>query len=147
MKILAVANAGGHFIQLLRLRPAFGDHQVAYLSSIKDFKELVKESTFFQVPDANRSTKLELVKSLFRVARIVRFYKPDVIITTGAALGLLSVVVGRILGIKTIWVDSMANVERISLSGRLASFFVHQAFTQWSQLSTTKFIYRGNVIS
>jgi len=38
-KIIAVASGGGHFIQLLRLRPAFEGHQVSYVTTIDGYQE------------------------------------------------------------------------------------------------------------
>jgi hypothetical protein len=43
-------------------------------------------------------------------------FKPNIILTTGAAPGVLAVIVGKLRGPKNIWVDSIANVERLALS-------------------------------
>lgn len=145
MKILAVANAGGHFIQLLRLRPALEGHNVSYLSSIDNFSELVPGCTFFLVSDANRKSKIKLIINFFKVAKIVFKLRPDVVITTGAALGLMGLFAGKLRRSKTIWVDSIANAEDISLSGKIASKFADRSYTQWVELANDKFIYQGNI--
>ena len=147
MKILAIANAGGHFIQLLRLRPAYEKHDVIYMSSIINFKELIPDHTFYFVPDANRSSKVKLITGFFRVLKIVLKLKPDVIITTGAALGLMGLIAGKLCRSKTIWIDSIANAAEISLSGKFAAKFADRCYTQWSDLANEKFIYFGNVLS
>jgi len=146
MKVLAVANAGGHFIQLLRLMPAFRAHNVAFLSSKKNFFQLVSGYPFSFVPDANRNSKIKLVSSFFTVSRIVLRYRPDVIITTGAALGLMAIMAGKLCRAKTVWIDSIANVEQISLSGKLAGIFADRCYTQWPHLVNSRFIYNGNII-
>lgn len=145
MKILAVANAGGHFIQLLRLRPALEGHHIAYLSSLRNFSELVPDSTFYFVSDANRNSKIKLITNFFKVIKIVIRFRPDVVITTGAALGLMGLVAGRLCRAKTIWVDSIANAEQVSMSGKIASRFANRSYTQWVELADDKFIYQGNI--
>lgn len=147
-KILAVASGGGHWIQLMRLRPAFEGCEVVYISTHEGYQKQVKDSVFYAVTDANRWNKLKLIRMAFEVLRVVMKEKPDLIISTGAAPGLLAIVWGRLSGKKAIWLDSIANVEKISMSGRLVRPFTNIHLTQWEELangSTT--LYKGNVIS
>lgn len=147
-KILAVASGGGHWIQLMRLRPAFEGCNVVYVSTHEGYQKQVKGSVFHSVTDANRWNKIRLVKMAFEVIRIVMKEKPDLVISTGAAPGLLAIVWGRLTGSKTIWLDSIANVERISMSGRLARPFASVHLTQWEELARGEStIYKGNVIA
>lgn len=147
MRILAIANAGGHFIQLMRLMPAFENNEVAFISSKRDFSDFTPDHKFYFVPDANRKHKLKIILGFLRVFMIVIKYRPSVIITTGAALGLMGIISGKITGIKTIWIDSIANAEVISMSGKIAAKFSDRSYTQWEHLSDDKFIYKGNVLS
>lgn len=147
MKILAIASAGGHWIQLLRLHPAFDGNEVVYISTKNSFADMVKGCDYFTVPDASRWNKIKLIYSAFIIFKLVLRQKPKIIITTGAAPGLMAVLSGWILGIKTVWVDSIANVEEVSLSGRIALRFVTKIYTQWPELETTEIIFKGNVLS
>jgi UDP-N-acetylglucosamine:LPS N-acetylglucosamine transferase len=61
--------------------------------------------------------------------------RPDVIISTGAAPGILGIFFGRLIGAQTIWIDSIANAEELSLSGRIALRVAHKALTQWPHLA------------
>lgn len=147
MKVLAIASAGGHWIQLLRLLPAFEGMEVVFVSTHKSFSETVKGYKFYSVPDANRWNKLRLVYMGAVILRLVLNVKPDIIVTTGAAPGLMGIMAGKIVGAKAVWVDSIANVEKISLSGRIAQRFADRAYTQWPELSNSKFYFKGNVLS
>lgn len=146
MKILAIANAGGHFIQLLRLTPAFEGHNISYMSSKKNFNELVPDHKFYFIPDANRASKMKLVIGFFKVLKVVIKHRPDIIITTGAALGLMGILSGHLILARTIWIDSIANAEEISLSGKLAAKFANKCYTQWGDLADRKFMYQGNIL-
>jgi hypothetical protein len=58
-----------------------------------------------------------------------------VIISTGAAPGYFAVRLGRLLGAKSIWLDSIANVERVSMTGELVGPKADLWLTQWPHLA------------
>ena len=147
MKILAVASAGGHWIQLLRVRKAFEDFEVIYVSTHKTIHLENEKDKYYSVTDASRWNKVKLIQMAFQVKRIIDKEKPDYIISTGAAPGLAAIIWGRMRGSKTIWIDSIANIERISLSGRLIKPFADLHITQWPQLAKGRTIYKGTVIA
>ncbi len=61
--------------------------------------------------------------------------RPDVVVSTGALPGFFGVVLGKRLGAKTIWVDSLANVEELSLSGEKVGPHADLWLTQWEELA------------
>jgi UDP-N-acetylglucosamine:LPS N-acetylglucosamine transferase len=62
--------------------------------------------------------------------------RPDWVVTTGAAPGYFALVAGKLLGARTIWIDSVANVEELSLAGRKARRWATHWLTQWPQLAS-----------
>lgn len=148
-KILAIASGGGHWIQLLRLMPAIDDDKkVVFVSTHKGYAAQVSGHTFYSVTDANRWQKLRLIKSSLEVCRIILKEKPDIVISTGAAPGLMAIIWAWLIGKRTIWVDSIANVDRISMSGRIARPFCKLHLTQWEHLADNKStFFKGTVIS
>jgi len=145
-KILAIASIGGHWIELLRLMSLFEGKDVTFISNKESLKESVNGHKFYTVPDANRDDKFNLIKCIAKVFGCILFIRPQVIITTGAAPGLLGILVGRILGIKTIWIDSVANVEKLSLSGNIATLLADRVYTQWEHLANKRVTFGGNVL-
>jgi UDP-N-acetylglucosamine:LPS N-acetylglucosamine transferase len=61
--------------------------------------------------------------------------RPDVIISTGAAPGYFALRLGKWFGARTIWVDSIANVEKLSLSGQRVGKYADLWLTQWPHLA------------
>jgi UDP-N-acetylglucosamine:LPS N-acetylglucosamine transferase len=98
----------------------------------------VPDSDLFVVTDANRDHPLKLIRLAFEVLVRVLRTRPDVVVSTGAAPGLFGVIFGRLVGARTIWVDSIANAEALSLSGRIASKAAHVALTQWPHLAEVR---------
>jgi hypothetical protein len=134
-RVLAIASGGGHWIQLSRLSPAFSGCDIAYATTLAGYRGQVGEARFYLVPDANIRRKLALVWMAVRVAIIVIWERPHVVISTGAAAGYVAVRLGRLIGAKTIWLDSMANAEQLSLSGRKVGRHVDLWLTQWPHLA------------
>jgi UDP-N-acetylglucosamine:LPS N-acetylglucosamine transferase len=135
-KVLAVASGGGHWIQLTRLMPAFQDCDVAYLTTLQSYRSQVSPSRFYVINDGNMNTKLRLMVMAVRVAAVLLRERPHVVISTGAAPGYFAVRLGKLIGARTIWVDSMANAEKLSLSGRRAGAHADLWLTQWPHLAT-----------
>lgn len=135
LRVLAIASGGGHWVQLLRLRPALAEHEVTYVSVDKCYRSDISPAKLRVVNDATRRHKIGLVLLAIRVAWILARVRPDTIVTTGAAPGYFAVRLGKLFGMKTIWIDSIANVERLSLSGRQAEPYADLWLTQWSHLA------------
>lgn len=133
-KILAVASGGGHWVQLLRLRPAFDGHNVRYVSTNEGYRSDV-DSTLYVVTDGNMWQKLRLLLMFLQVARIVILQRPDVVVTTGAAPGFAAIFFGRLIGARTVWIDSIANSEELSSSGKQARRWASAWVTQWQHLA------------
>ena len=137
-KVLAVASAGGHWIELMRLRPAFSHHKVSYLTTNKKMVINNYKLTIITVTDANIWRKYSLLKLSFEVLIVVLKIRPDVIITTGAAPGFFAILFGKLLRAKTIWIDSIANSEELSLAGRRIGRWADWWLTQWPSLTSSK---------
>jgi len=136
-RVLAVASHGGHWEQLMRLSGAWDGLDVVYArASANELGEA--EETVLRIPDAARGDRIGLMKLLVAAVRAVRKVRPDYVVTTGAAPGLAILVIGKLLGARTVWVDSLANVERVSLAGRLARPFSDLWLTQWPHLAGPK---------
>jgi UDP-N-acetylglucosamine:LPS N-acetylglucosamine transferase len=146
-KVLAVASGGGHWIQMLRLNPAFADFDVAFVGVNSSYGSQVGNRKFYAVNDATRWNKFGLIEMALRLAWIILKERPDVIISTGAAPGYMAIRIGRLLGAKTIWLDSIANVETLSMSGAMVGPHADLWLTQWPSLETPKGpFYRGSVL-
>lgn len=137
-RVLAVASGGGHWVQLLRVTPAFADHDVAFVTTIESCRPDVASARFYVVNDASRWNKWGLLKMGIRIAWIMSRERPDVVVSTGAAPGFFAVRLGKLLGARTIWLDSMANVDHLSLCGEKVGRHADLWLTQWPHLACSQ---------
>ncbi|WP_432472313.1 UDP-N-acetylglucosamine--LPS N-acetylglucosamine transferase [Amphritea sp. HPY] len=136
MKVLLVSSSGGHWVQMCRLEPAFQGCDLVYASTERSYHQHHPDSPFHYIPDASRWNKVRLLWQAFVVLITLLKVRPDVIITTGASVGLFALFIGRKLGAKTIWVDSIANCDTLSLSGLKAKNYADLYLTQWQHLAS-----------
>jgi hypothetical protein len=135
-KILAVASAGGHWVQLNRMLPAFKGFKIHWISTCSSDCATVEAGSYTSVRDASMWDKLDLLVMALQVGSRVLILRPDVVITTGAAPGFFAIMFGRLIGAKTIWIDSLANGQELSQSGRHARIWATHWLTQWPGLVT-----------
>lgn len=134
-RVLAVASGGGHWVQLRRVAPAFEGCEVTYVTVEKSYRDEVQDATVKVVLDATRWNKLKLIAMMLQITWIVLTKRPDVVISTGAAPGFFALRIAGLLGKRTVWLDSIANVEEVSLSGQKIGPHATLWLTQWAHLS------------
>jgi UDP-N-acetylglucosamine:LPS N-acetylglucosamine transferase len=147
IKVLALSSGGGHWVQMLRLRPAFVNCDVVFATVKEGYRSDVGGANFRVIPDANRWNKIGLIRVLFAIFRLLWQERPDIVISTGAAPGYFAIRLGNLFGARTIWVDSIANGEELSMSGQKAGPHAKLWLTQWAHLAReTGPHYRGSVL-
>jgi UDP-N-acetylglucosamine:LPS N-acetylglucosamine transferase len=146
-KILAVSSGGGHWVELIRLLPAFSGNIVVFATVDKVYRSEAGTARFYTIQDVTRWNKLRWVQTFAKLAYILLREKPDVVISTGALPGYFSLRLAKWFGIKTIWVDSIANVEELSMSGQSIGKHADLWLTQWPQLAKPEGpFYKGTVL-
>lgn len=146
-KILAVSSSGGHWSELLRLAPALQGHDVTWVTTSPGYRDSAPPGRFEAVRDASMWNKKSMLVMVGQLAKIVARVRPDVVISTGAAPGYFAIRLGNLIGARTIWVDSIANAEELSLSGQRIKGHADLYLTQWEHLATPSGpSYRGSVL-
>jgi UDP-N-acetylglucosamine:LPS N-acetylglucosamine transferase len=144
--LLAVSSGGGHWEELMLLRQAFIGLDPIFATTDAELAERDHLDRFHLLPDANRDEPRRAAICLFACIRLVWRLRPDMLITTGALPGLFCLIAARLLGARTVWIDSIANSDQPSLSGRLARPFAHEWFTQWAHLAAGERRYDGALL-
>lgn len=134
-KIIAIASGGGHWQQLMLMREAFEGGEVLYLTTLAGLPEQFGAQPARIIPDCNRDEKVAILRTAAALVRVMVRTRPDVVISTGALPGVMALALGRLVGARTIWVDSVANAEEMSMSGKLARRVAHHWMSQWAHVA------------
>lgn len=149
LRICLAASAGGHLTQLLKLADSWKPYEAVYVSTADAVaKELQQLGPAYIVGECNRKQPFKSLLVLMQCFRIVLKHHPDVAISTGALPGFLLCTMAKIFGAKIVWIDSLANVNRLSMSGWMIRPYSSLVLTQWPQLAkkSKKVEYIGAVI-
>ncbi|HRJ54340.1 MAG TPA: oligosaccharide biosynthesis protein Alg14 [Candidatus Thiothrix moscowensis] len=149
-KLLAISSPGGHWIQLTRLCQGLeGRYHIVYAmpGDLFGTASTLKGKKVYSVTDVSADDKWKLIPCALQVLYVLLKERPQAILSTGAAPGFVAVWLGSLLGIRTIWVDSIANVKQISRAGRLAQKRADVFLTQWEHLSNGQdILFKGAVL-
>lgn len=132
MNVLLVCSPGGHLQQMLALKPAWRefDHAWVTLPGADVGYLLADQDITLGHGPTNRSV-VNLLRNIGLAWRVIRKERPDAILSTGAGLAVPFFLMGRLLGARLIYVESVTRTETISLSGRLVYPLAHRFFVQW----------------
>ena len=135
--------------QLLKLAESWKGYHIFYVTTTAVLKErLGEEGNVYIVGECNREYPWRVIQVLVRCINIILRERPDVVISTGAAVGCITCFLGKLFGAKVIWLDSITNISYISLSGRMVRLFADLFLVQWPELAEKycNVDYKGTVI-
>jgi UDP-N-acetylglucosamine:LPS N-acetylglucosamine transferase len=145
--VLAVSSGGGHWEQMVILCSGLKGCNIRYATTIEGLGERSGFQNVDLLPDCNLRRPFASIWCAFKVFLLVAKIRPRYVLSTGAAPGLFALVCGRLVGSTCIWVDSVANSEKLSLSGRIAGRVAQVWLTQWEHLSRPSGpLYVGSVL-
>jgi UDP-N-acetylglucosamine:LPS N-acetylglucosamine transferase len=149
MKLCLVCSTGGHLLQLYLLKDMWMQHERFWVTFPGRDSEyfLGDEMVYFAYHPTNRSIG-NLIKNFFLALKILRQENPDVILSTGAGVAVPFIIIGRMLGKKTIYLESMTRCNTLSLAGKLVYHIVNHFLVQNSELADKykKAIFKGQVL-
>lgn len=134
-RILAIASDGGHKEQLIRiLEPLMSKYDITMIIA-REEQIIDKKADLLIVRNCSRRNFWLFPSILVSIMQIIKKERPSHVVTTGAAPGLAAVIAACLCGKKSMWIDSVANSNALSLSGRLARKFASQTVTQWKNIA------------
>ncbi len=136
-RVMLVCCQGGHFMQMLALKSAWGDlPHMWFTTRAADTEALLRDqrAVYAHVPTA-RNIK-NMFRNLWLAARTIRRHRPDVLLSTGGGVTFPVFVVGKLAGARLIYVESLTRVDGPSLTGRLVYRLVDRFFVQWPEAAT-----------
>lgn len=134
-RILGVSSGGGHWVELVRLMPAFEGHELALVTVDRAYRSDAGSARFYTVRDVTRWDKWRWPQTLLKLMWILFRERPDVVVSTGALPGYFSLRVAKWFGARTVWLDSIANVDELSMSGQRIGAYADLWLTQWPHLA------------
>jgi hypothetical protein len=145
-RVLAVSSGGGHWDELMLMRPLLQRYDTRYAttSAALAARDGIEDAVI--LPDCNRNEPVQSLRSVLRAFHTVLRIRPDVIVSTGAAPGFFCILAGRLVGARTIWIDSFANAEQLSMCGKLSRYAASLCLVQWPHLAGARARFMGGLL-
>ena len=132
MKILAVANGGGHLTEMLQLLDAFEGHDLQVVTTPSG---CVDRPDFLPLKGFLPRNPFRLFLCFCRAFIISWRHRPELIVSTGAEIALPFAIFGKCLfRSRVIYVECCAQVSSPSKTGRFIYPFCDRFFVQWPSM-------------
>lgn len=138
-KICFAASSGGHFEQLMMLKPMMEKYNSFIVTEKTKYGTNAKGIKTYYMIQVNRREllfPLKLTINVFRSLKIFMTEKPDVIICTGVLAMIPMCLICKIFGRKMVYIESFAKVTSPTQSGRFLYRYSDQFYIQWPQMKT-----------
>ena len=146
VKISLVCSHGGHLTEIIQLMDAFRGHDIFLITyEAPSSSEIHRKYTLKNLG----KNPYRFLRSIPHVFWILRRETPDIIISTGSEIAIPVFYIAWILGIKTMFIESLCRIEEPSLTGKIVYPVSSVFLVQWKQLLNKfgkKAKYWGNVL-
>lgn len=137
IKICFAASSGGHYEQILMLKPIMEKYDSFVLTEKTLYKAAVKGEKTYYIKQVNRKEMTFIpwmISNLYHSFRIWMKEKPDIVVCTGVLAMIPICLIAKMAGKDLIYIESFAKVKSATLSGKLLYKFADQFYVQWPQM-------------
>lgn len=150
LKIVFAASSGGHFEQLLMLKPLMEKYESFLVTEKTEYGAGKLDVKTYYVGQINRKEILfipKLIANSFKALTIIIKEKPDVMITTGVLATIPLALLMKVFNKKLIYIESFAKVTSKTLSGKLLYKYADRFYVQWEEMLKLypDAIYKGGI--
>lgn len=135
MKLCFVSSSGGHLTHLFMLKKFWCNKKRFWVTFDKeDAKSLLNEEKVYNCYfPTNRSIKALILNTILSFKVLLK-EKPDVIISSGAAVAVPFFYVGKLLGCKLVYIEIYDRIDKATLTGKLVYPITDIFIVQWEEM-------------
>ena len=155
VKICFMASGGGHFQELCGLADLAQKYDHILISTEVN-KALAHACPFqhtYQIDEVGlglwKNSPLRILGTFRQVLRILRRERPNLVVSTGAGIAVPGFLAAKLLGVRTIYIESSARVQSLSLAGRVCYHLADRFLVQHACLAgrLPRAVYAGSLNS
>ena len=134
IKICLVGSSGGHLTHLYMLKPFWEDKERFWVTFDKEDANslLTGEKMYPCHYPTNRNIK-NLIRNTFLAFRVLRREKPDLIISSGAAVAVPFFYIGKLKGAKLIYIEVFDRIDKPTMTGKMVYPVADKFIVQWNE--------------
>lgn len=134
LKICLVGSSGGHLTHLYMLKPFWENRDRFWVTFDKeDARSLLENERMYPCYyPTNRNIK-NLIRNTVIAIKILKREKPDLIISSGAAVAVPFFYIGKMFGAKTIYIEVFDRIDKPTMTGKLVYPIADKFIVQWEE--------------
>lgn len=140
-KVLFIASTGGHLSEMLMLKEMFSKYDYHIITENTKSDQYLKKVypgkvnyLIYGTKDHPLTYPFKLLANCFKSLYFYFRIHPDYIITTGAHTAGPMCLIGKIFGSKVIYIETFANINTKTITGRLLYPFADMFIVQWHSM-------------
>lgn len=134
MKICMACSSGGHLTHLYVLKKFWEKHDRFWVTFDKpDANSVLKNERKYGCYFPTNRNIVNLIRNTFLAIKILIKEKPDVIISSGAAIAIPFFYIGKLMGIKLVYIEVFDRVDKPTISGRLVYPIADKFIVEWEE--------------
>lgn len=135
IKICLVGSSGGHLTHLYMLKHFWNSKDRFWVTFDKEDANslLENEKVYHCYFPTNRNIK-NLIKNTFLAIKVLKKEKPDLIISSGAAVAVPFFYIGKLFGSKTVYIEVFDRIDKSTLTGKLVYPVSDKFIVQWEEM-------------
>lgn len=140
-KVMFISSTGGHLTELLELKKLFNKYDYHIVTektkSNIQLKEVYKDRINYLMYGTKKDMLVYPIKLLLNCFISLYYFlkvRPDVIITTGSHTAGPMCCIGKICRKKIIYIETFANINSKTITGRLVYKFADLFIVQWESM-------------
>ena len=136
-KVCFIASSGGHFEQLMMLKPLMEKHDSFIVTEKTKYSVSNSKFNTYYLKQVNRREfkfLFNMIINSFKSIIIFIKEKPEVVISTGALATIPICLISKIFKRKIIFIESFAKVNSPTLTGKLVYKFADRFYVQWEEM-------------
>ena len=135
MKICLVCSSGGHLTHLYMLKPFWQDKERFWVTFDKDdAKSLLKDERMYPCYyPTNRNLKALAINTKL-AWKLLKTEKPDLIISSGAAVAVPFFWLGKLFGAKLVYIEVFDRIDKPTMTGKMVYPITDKFIVEWEEM-------------
>ena len=135
MKICLVGSSGGHLLHLYMLKSFWRVQEHFWVTFDKlDSRSLLEGEKLYPCYFPTNHNIKNLIRNTVLAWKILHRERPDLIISSGAAVAVPFFYLGKLFGAKTIYIEVFDRIDKPTLTGKLVYPVTDRFIVQWEEM-------------
>lgn len=135
IKVCLVGSSGGHLTHLYMLKPFWEKRERFWVTFDKeDAKSILKDEKMYPCYYPTNRNIWNLIRNTFLAIKILHREKPDLIISSGAAVAVPFFWLGKLRGCKLVYIEVFDRIDKSTMTGKMVHPITDKFIVEWDEM-------------